>query len=252
MINGNSNQQEETGTTTFTINADNTIIAFPSADDADKSIGEGAQPFSAQAQLQKLTAKWTISRFVETWNATAGAVLFDNLRTVRKFEKRAKAVLRIWQAAQRLVPVAHQGAQDAPGVATRGRGDHAQPKAGSARKGGNTAPKAAKASKSATAKNKAGVPVGRDGSKKAIVIGILAKGATMAELMAATEWQAHSVANSSALPRKSRGSRWNRRASRPVRGSTESRNRVLVSFRLACVRRERDRICTRFIRISTD
>jgi len=122
MINGNSNEQEETGMTTFTINAENTIIAFASTDDAEKSIGEGAQPFSSQKQLQELTAKWPISRFVETWNAMAGAVPFDDLRPVRKFENRAKAVARIWQAAQRLVSAAHPGAQDVRGVAPAAEG----------------------------------------------------------------------------------------------------------------------------------
>ena len=73
------------------------------------------------------------------------------------------------------------------------RGPCEKPTCCSARKGGNTAAKAAKACKSATAKNKAGAPVRRDGSKKAIVIGRLAKVVTLAELMAATDWQAHSV-----------------------------------------------------------
>ena len=107
--------------TTFTINAENTIIAFPSTDDAEKSIGEGAQPFSSQKQLRELTAKWPISRFVETWNAMAGAVPFDDLRPVRKFENRAK-LWRIWQAAQRLASVAHPGAQDVRGVAPAAEG----------------------------------------------------------------------------------------------------------------------------------
>ena len=191
MINGNSNEQGENGMTTFTINADNAIVAFASTDDAEKSIGEGAEPFRSQKQLKELTAKWPISRFVETWNAMAGAVPFDDLRPVRKFENRAKAVARIWQAAQRLAPVAHPGAQDAPGAATATGGTKGKPNARGARKGGKDAPKAANASK--TTKAKPGAQVTRDGSKKVVVMGMLAKGATLSELMAATDWQAHSV-----------------------------------------------------------
>ena len=175
--------------TTFTINAENSIIAFSSADDAERSIGEGAQPFRSQEQLQEVTAKWPISRFVETWNAMAGAVPFDDLRPVRKFENRAKAVARIWQAVQRLVPVAHPGAQDASGAAAATEGIRAKPKAHGARKGGKGAPKAAARSK--TAKVKTVAPLARDGSKKAVVMGMLARGATLSELMAATDWQAH-------------------------------------------------------------
>ena len=77
------------------------------------------------------------------------------------------------------------------GCPTATEGTRTKAKAHGGRKGGNTAPKAAKASK--TAKTKTGAPVGRDGSKKAVVMGMLANGATLAEVMAATHWQAHSV-----------------------------------------------------------
>ena len=66
-----------------------------------------------------------------------------------------------------------------------------KPNAHAARKGGKAAPKAAKARKAAMVK--ACAPVAREGSKKAIIIGMLARGATLSELMAATGWQAHSV-----------------------------------------------------------
>ena len=62
--------------TTYTIDAENSIIAFTSPDHAEKSIGEGAQAFTTQAQLDRLTADWPMSRFVDTWNSMAGAVPF--------------------------------------------------------------------------------------------------------------------------------------------------------------------------------
>lgn len=54
------------------------------------------------------------------------------------------------------------------------------------------APKATKAAKKA---KKPEAAAGRDGSKKAIVLQLLRrpKGATLQELMAATEWQPHSI-----------------------------------------------------------
>lgn len=55
---------------------------------------------------EKLTADWPMSRLVNTWSGTASAVAFDDLRPVRKFENRAKAVARIWAAVQRLAPAA--------------------------------------------------------------------------------------------------------------------------------------------------
>ena len=42
-------------TTTFTINADN----------AEASIGAGAQAFASEKEFGKVTAEWPISRFVE-------------------------------------------------------------------------------------------------------------------------------------------------------------------------------------------
>ena len=55
------------------------------------------------------------------------------------------------------------------------------------------APKKAKATEDATPKDAAATA--RDGSKKAIVLEMLKRpdGATLAEIMGATEWQAHSV-----------------------------------------------------------
>jgi len=55
------------------------------------------------------------------------------------------------------------------------------------------APKKAKATKGAAAKN--ATPTTRDGSKKAIVLDMLKRpdGVTLADIMSATAWQAHSV-----------------------------------------------------------
>ena len=83
---------------------------------------------------------------------------------------------RIWAAIQSLAPDA--GAQVA-GVATKSA------------KSGSKASSAKKAPKS----QKKAAPAAREGSKTAQVIALLekAKGASLAELMEATGWQAHSV-----------------------------------------------------------
>ena len=69
------------------------------------------------------------------------------------------------------------------------------PKAAKARKAAAAAkaPKAAKAPRPGKKKVAAVVPVGREGTKQAIILSMLAKGTTVAKIMEATGWQAHTV-----------------------------------------------------------
>jgi hypothetical protein len=152
------------GWTTFTIDTDNNITAF----DAAARVPEGQDGFTTEKEFAKLSADWPIARFPEVWNAFAGAPPFGDFKPVKKFTDRKTAVTRIWKAIQALTPTPAQ--QAAP-----------------------VAPKKAKAAKQATAKD--ATPTARDGSKKAIVLDILKRpdGATLADIMSATGWQAHSV-----------------------------------------------------------
>jgi hypothetical protein len=153
----------------FTIDGENNITAhvgLPAGVDA-------SQLFSSAKELAKLTVEWPASRLVDTWNSFAGVAPFDELKPVKKFTSRKSAVTRIWQAIARLSP---DGAQTAAPVATA---------KGKAKKTPAKAPRRARAQKGAEER----------GNKKAEVITMMkrAKGATLAEIMAATKWQAHTV-----------------------------------------------------------
>ena len=149
---------------TFTLDTDKNITAH----DATPAAQDNVVAFATEKELTKLSADWPITRFVEVWNAFAGAPPFGDLKPVKKFTDRKTAVTRIWKAIQALTPAPAQ--QAAP-----------------------VAPKKAKATKQATAKDAA--PTAREGSKKAIVLELIrrADGASLKEIMEATAWQAHSV-----------------------------------------------------------
>jgi len=122
---------------------------------AAEQVPKGHEHFASEKEFAKLSAGWPITRFAEVWNGFAGVVPFSELRPVKKFTDRKTAVARIWRAIQALTPTA--------------------------------APQAA------TAKDAA--PKARQGSKKAIVLELLHRpeGATLKEIMAATQWLPHSV-----------------------------------------------------------
>ena len=112
-------------------------------------------PFGSEKELAKLAANWPSDRLIEAWNSFAGVPPFGDLKPVKKFTDRKTAVARIWKAVQALTP--------APRIVPEAK------------------PEEKKAA--------------REGSKKAIVLDMLRRpaGATLAEIMSATGWQAHSV-----------------------------------------------------------
>jgi hypothetical protein len=157
----------------FAIDNDNTITAFPAAE----QIPEGQEQFASEKELAKLAANWPTDRLIQIWNGFAGVAGFaSDLKPVKKFTDRKSAVARIWKAIQGL-----DGA--APETAT----------ATLAPKAPKGAPKKAKAIK--TAKAKEAAPEAREGSKKAIVLDLLRRkgGATLDEIAERTGWQRHSI-----------------------------------------------------------
>jgi hypothetical protein len=148
----------------FAIDADNNITAFPAAE----QVPEGQEHFATEKELAKLAANWPADRLIQVWNSFAGAASFDELKPVKKFTDRKTAVARVWKAIQRL------DAAPAPQAA-------------------DVAPKSKRSRKAPKAEDAA--PTTREGSKKAIVIELLKRpeGASLNDIMAATDWQAHSV-----------------------------------------------------------
>ena len=171
--------------TTFTLNTDNNITAH----DATPAALDNVVAFATEKELTKLSADWPITRFVEVWNAFAGAPPFGDLKPVKKFTDRKTAVTRIWKAIQTLGEELLRGSiRDAEAKLKAARTAPAP-----APQAAPVKPKKAKATKDATAKD--ATPTTREGSKKAIVLDMLKRpeGATLADIMSATAWQAHSV-----------------------------------------------------------
>src|SRR6266481_5693082 len=151
-----SREKEITYMKTFTIDADNNISVFATQEEAAAAATTTPfDTFASQQELGKLAAAWPTDRLVAIWNSLPGVA-------PAKGFKSAKA------AAAKIAPAKA----------------NARKKATPAK----TAPKGKK-------KGTAASPVARDGSKTATVVGLLERkgGATLAEVMKATGWQAHSV-----------------------------------------------------------
>src|SRR5579884_440031 len=152
---------------TFTIDSENNIAAHAEV----PASADNLQTFATEKELAKLSAEWPGSRLVEIWNSFAGVTPFGELKGVKKFTNRSTGVARIWEAIQRLrIEDPTAGADSAPTMA--------KPKKSPA--------KAHMRSPARTEERS---------NKKAEVIAMMkrARGATLADIMAATGWQKHTV-----------------------------------------------------------
>jgi len=152
------------------------VTAYPTVAEAKQAVAAAADcdpRLVVTSEAELASSPLSAGQLVEIWNGFAGVVPFDDLKPVKKFTDRKTAVNRIWRALQRLTP--------------------AREKAAAAPQAAKVAAKKATTPKEATAPS--GSPPARPGTKTAIVLELLRRpeGATLAELMAATGWQPHSV-----------------------------------------------------------
>ncbi len=161
----------------FTIeNETNHITAHPTAQEAESV--SGAERFATAESLAGLAADWPSSRLVEIWNSLPGVT------PVKKFKDRPTAVSRIWKAIQSLGETVPVEATPATPVAP--------PTPDVAPEELPAKTKATRARKSPVAATKKGL---REGSKTETILGLIKRpdGASLKEIMEATNWQAHSV-----------------------------------------------------------
>jgi hypothetical protein len=175
----------------FTIDEQNNITAFGSAEEAATTTATPFDSFSSEQEIAELAKAWPAERLVAIWNSLPGAT------PLKKFKDCTTAATRIWKRIQDLGETAKPEAQST------------QPKAARKAKGGaqaaKGAPASAKATKKATAAKNATkgnraaktqeATAPREGSKTAQVLAMLQckNGATLAEIMDKMGWQRHTV-----------------------------------------------------------
>jgi hypothetical protein len=182
---------------TYSIDTENNLAVHPNKEAAIKEAGATGAAFDTEAQLSQATALWPASRLIETWNSFAGAPPFAELKEIRKFTDRKSAAMRIWNAVQRLASALEQEkpVDVAPAPAKQENLAKATKPAKVARTAAPKAPAKPKATKETTKKDAAAAPKQREGTRMATVVALIerADGATLDEIMAATNWQKHTV-----------------------------------------------------------
>lgn len=169
---------------TFSINDQNEIVAFASAEEAAANSATPFDTFTNETEWAALASSWPGARLIAIWNTLAGVT------PVHKFTNQKTAIRRIWTRIQSLgqpePPKSDQQAhrrarvaQDAPVAAT------ASKKTTSAK-----AP-----TKSQRAARSAQPTEPRPGSKAAQVIALLRRkqGATLSEIVKKMRWEPHTV-----------------------------------------------------------
>ena len=170
--------------TMFTIDKENAIAAFGSAEEAAAASTTPFDSFANPKQLAELIADWPTERLVAIWNSLPG------VEPVKGFKNAKSAASRIWERIQSLAEAAKPKAErKAKGGAPAAKGAPAKAKP---TKKATPAKKAPKGKKAAKAQETAGP---REGSKTAQVVAMLQRknGATLSEIIDKMGWQKHTV-----------------------------------------------------------
>src|SRR5580658_10139068 len=88
--------QRRTSMTTFTIDKENAIAAFGSAEEAAAASTTPFDSFANPKQLAELIADWPTERLVAIWNSLPG------VEPVKGFKHAKSAASRIWERIQNL------------------------------------------------------------------------------------------------------------------------------------------------------
>ena len=80
--------------TTFTIDTENNITAFPAPDQAEAVIAAGAQPFATSEELTQLASDWPAERLLAIWNSLPGVAPANG------FKNPKAAASKIWGRVQ--------------------------------------------------------------------------------------------------------------------------------------------------------
>jgi hypothetical protein len=176
---------------TFTIDSENNITAFGSAEEAAAATTTPFDFFASRKELAELSVGWPAERLVALWNSLPG------VEPVKGFKSPKTAASRIWEHIQELgeptqpeaEPAKPKAAKKAKAAPRKARVAPAKAKASKKATPAKNAPKGKKAAK---AKEAAGP---REGSKTARVVAMLQRknGATLAEIMTKMGWQKHTV-----------------------------------------------------------
>jgi len=82
------------------INEDMNVEASSKPFDAEAE--PGVVGFETKRQMQAALANWPTGKLIQLWNSFAGVVPFADLKPVKKFETRGKALARLWNAFEAL------------------------------------------------------------------------------------------------------------------------------------------------------
>ena len=176
---------------TFTIDSDNNITAFASAEEASAATTTPFDSFASQKELAELIAGWPAERLVALWNSLPGVEPVKGFKSAKAAAKRIWARLESFGEAAKAAaePLKPKAPKKAKGRAQVAKGAPAKGKASKKTTPAKSAPKGKKAAK---AKDSAGP---REGSKTAQVVAMLQRknGATLSEIMAKMGWLKHTT-----------------------------------------------------------